>query len=816
MVCKSQNFVGVHNTNMPISNWNGDVQFTASQYWEPAHESPSEPPTGLANLVHAVAMATEQDKRLMTMGSTWAFENLIRSDDWEISLRQLTRQLFYVTGFAGQALTDSWRQLQFDRNGTRRLVHVEAGIEIGALSDLLMENPGEAWSMPVLGGANKQSLAGAISTSTHGGDWQQPPLPDLVRSIHLVTDGGREIWIERASDPITQDGRLRPVLPCGDTEIVRDDEIFNSALVSVGRFGVIYSFILEVTKAFNVAEVVTLVEREAVLTALAAGTQPSDSQTPLKSLFALLAGPGLPASIEVSGEVSGDPRFCQLIFNSQDTRMCWAQRRWATTNSTPLNVPGEPSSFFPLEVMFALAIANLSWGVGANAAWIVEQAIGPAFADAMSKGRRGPYHLLTSGTRASSQQPPQAESIEVIFASSDPHFVTFLRAVLYEAANYKQAGYISIRPCAASRATLSMHNVNATHAYSVEVSTLKGVPDALTWMHFVHYQAMQFGGRPHWGQYNKLDASAVNWLYGKSLRRWHRALWHLTRDSGRFSSDFARARGLDPESVRVVKGVYRTAEGALTHLVGPAGAAWSPVSARDVITDIRGSKALYAIETDRQIAFIVVVNNPKVGGAYLRTEADGDGVDNLASLPLATGPSPALADDAVVENLDCPLSVETGQSGSATVTMLNTGTSIWERANCVLAPTAGATIRFAPIPLNERTSPYQQASFVVPIAGGVSGMRGTLKCRLEKDGRQFGDASIEQIVVFTAVGEPADCADLRNQIAELERQIARLTDELDPDGDPRAQAQIRAAILRLRQQIATLRTKGTQLGCTLA
>jgi hypothetical protein len=41
-------------------------------------------------------------------------------------------------------------------------------------------------ALPTLGGSNGQALAGVISTSTHGGDWNQPPFPDIVRAVHLV------------------------------------------------------------------------------------------------------------------------------------------------------------------------------------------------------------------------------------------------------------------------------------------------------------------------------------------------------------------------------------------------------------------------------------------------------------------------------------------------------------------------------------------------------------------------------------------------------------------------------------------------------
>ena len=70
--------------------------------------------------------------------------------------------------------------MQNDPFRKKRLVHFEAGIRILDLCEALDK---QNLAMPTLGGSNGQSLAGAISTSTHGGDWNQPPFPDLVRAF---------------------------------------------------------------------------------------------------------------------------------------------------------------------------------------------------------------------------------------------------------------------------------------------------------------------------------------------------------------------------------------------------------------------------------------------------------------------------------------------------------------------------------------------------------------------------------------------------------------------------------------------------------
>jgi len=70
-------------------------------------------------------------------------------------------------------------------------------------------------------------------------------------------------------------------------------------------------------------------------------------------------------------------------------------------------------------------------------------------------------------------------------------------------------------------------------------------------------------------------------------------------------------------------------------------------------------------------------------------------------------------------------------------------------------------------------------------------------------------------VVFTDPNEPAECGALRDQIAALEAEIETLTADLDPNGDPREQARIRARLIELNRSLARVRASATQLGCAL-
>ena len=111
------------------------------------------------------------------------------------------------------------------------------------------------WGMVTAGNAGGQTIVGAFSTGTHGGDFTVGPITDSVLAIHLVADGGKHYWIEKVDErywpQLTDDDLLRalydPVAGRENFEIIRepDNAMFDAAVVSVGRFGIIYSVVLE-------------------------------------------------------------------------------------------------------------------------------------------------------------------------------------------------------------------------------------------------------------------------------------------------------------------------------------------------------------------------------------------------------------------------------------------------------------------------------------------------------------------------------------------------------------------------------------------
>jgi len=112
----------------------------------------------------------------------------------------------------------------------RREVTVEAGIRLRALNAALAER---GLALPVLGSIAEQSVAGAISTATHGSAPRLPNLAGLVTRLRMVLADGSVV----------------------DLSADRDPDLFAAARVGLGALGVITRVTLRFVPAFRLEEI---------------------------------------------------------------------------------------------------------------------------------------------------------------------------------------------------------------------------------------------------------------------------------------------------------------------------------------------------------------------------------------------------------------------------------------------------------------------------------------------------------------------------------------------------------------------------------
>jgi len=700
----------------------------------------------------------------------------------------------------------------------------------------VIRRPSADLAFPTLGGFLGQTLAGAVKTSTHGSDMRQGPLPEFVHALHVVSTGGRELWIERASRTLTEDNMLlRQALSlCRDIRIIRNDDVFNAAVVDMGRFGICYAMVLEAKAEFHLAEFTEpldwsevsqafrrrrdrirqidweqigsaenisalagnntrlfatttdnrLLTRAATeadpawrdigqargIVALAASqtalfavtnsgslirrpismrdtnwgvTGDADGITALavwgRRLFAttrdnrlvrrstrdrseiwLQVGPaedvvsltarlGDLLAIRSNGRVAmrpitgtdspwvdagpasgirhiatagpflwgvssagdlrtGQPqfdhfdeitqmlstpperlglqgrefdfRYFDLVMSTRGPDTCYVRRRWEVasdsnpqeinmandfqliwdigltphlreglftiadtlvliTNGVDITARGFIGSLpIPPELMalaqglfslfsttettniiaasaklkalaaqdgvvlgdaLAVALNLLDTSVVANhipqlfeavndfANTLVRDELFPGNAETL--GRQGMSWAVSSGTTDPVHfgEIYKGDSFEVVFPMRDARFVDFIQSVLDRMMDELQAGYIAVRFTARSDAFLSMYNVSDHLGCAIEITSLTGLRDNRGWMEWLHDRAISLGGRPHWGQFNRMTERQTATLYGSSMDKWRRAFSRNVGPTRTFSNDYTRSRGLEFE-----------------------------------------------------------------------------------------------------------------------------------------------------------------------------------------------------------------------------------------------------------------------------
>jgi hypothetical protein len=119
-----------------------------------------------------------------------------------------------------------------------RLVWAQCGTSVMELSESL---EARGLSLPTSGASNGQTICGAIATGTHGSAIDVGSMQDYMLGLHVIVDGGRHYWIERASKPVVSDAFCAML---GAT-LIRDDRLFRAAVVSFGSFGIVHAVLFE-------------------------------------------------------------------------------------------------------------------------------------------------------------------------------------------------------------------------------------------------------------------------------------------------------------------------------------------------------------------------------------------------------------------------------------------------------------------------------------------------------------------------------------------------------------------------------------------
>ena len=178
----------------------------------------------------------EAGQRFRAYGSLWSLNDIAFNGSWVLNNTDMDMRLPISDGNM-----HSNSKLTHDN-----LVFAQCGTTVNQLTSYL-EDRGK--SLKVSGGSNGQTIVGATSTGVHGGAFDHQCTSDYIKGIHLIIGPEAEdrIYLERASEPVLNDTFAQSI----NSRIVRDDDIFNAAIVGLGSFGFIAALVLEVEDIYS-------------------------------------------------------------------------------------------------------------------------------------------------------------------------------------------------------------------------------------------------------------------------------------------------------------------------------------------------------------------------------------------------------------------------------------------------------------------------------------------------------------------------------------------------------------------------------------
>jgi L-gulono-1,4-lactone dehydrogenase len=228
------------------SNWAGDQRCIPAAIERPGTRN---------ELIEAIARAADRGRKVRAAASGHSFTDIACTEGVMVRLERLDRVL------------------DVDRGSG--LVRVEGGISVGHLAEALdahglaLENQGDI---------DRQTLAGAISTATHGTGSRFRNMSSQVESVELVLADGSVAELGADSDP---DG-------------------LRAARAGLGALGVVYALTLRTVPAFTIRRV----DRPASLEETLAGL---DELADRHDHFELYAFPHTDVAVLRESERTGEP-----------------------------------------------------------------------------------------------------------------------------------------------------------------------------------------------------------------------------------------------------------------------------------------------------------------------------------------------------------------------------------------------------------------------------------------------------------------------------------------------------------------------------
>jgi hypothetical protein len=188
-----------------------------------------------------VRQARDVGTRILPIGSGWALSRINITDGWLVNTKLLN---------GCYDVSDKYFDAAYPVESRPNLVLAQGGMQIAELNtylELLPRIHTQRRAIQAAGIGNGQTVAGSVSGNTHGSQLTYGAMPDFVAGLHLATGTGQTLWIERKSKPAMNHDFVQKL----GARLIRDDDVFDAAVVSFGTFGIIAAVAVETAPIYQ-------------------------------------------------------------------------------------------------------------------------------------------------------------------------------------------------------------------------------------------------------------------------------------------------------------------------------------------------------------------------------------------------------------------------------------------------------------------------------------------------------------------------------------------------------------------------------------
>jgi FAD/FMN-containing dehydrogenase len=194
-----------------------------------------------ASLDQVIRDARDAGQRVLAIGSGWALSKINVTDGWLINTKLLNGCYDVADRHFDPGCPAADRPY---------VVLAQAGMQVAELNaylELLPTAVDRKRALKAAGIGNGQTVAGSVSGNTHGSQLTFGAMPDFVVGLHLATGSGQTLWVERASKPVFNEDFAARL----GARLVRDDDVFDAAVVSFGTFGIVAAVAVETAPVYQ-------------------------------------------------------------------------------------------------------------------------------------------------------------------------------------------------------------------------------------------------------------------------------------------------------------------------------------------------------------------------------------------------------------------------------------------------------------------------------------------------------------------------------------------------------------------------------------